>query len=148
MDIVTVYFALIAVALVVAIGAVVLAHRKGVIFWAVAVLLCFALGGVWQEIALRTFAAREAEGMSGLILRPTPLGGGDHELAPRGAHYAKFSFIIPGIAALAAAFFVSLLAVAVRETTAGPVVLAGIAGALAYVLLAISRLLAASEIFI
>ncbi len=148
MSIVTIYFVLVAIALAAAVGSVALGRRAGATRWPVAVLVCFALGAIWQEVALRTFAAREPLGMRGLILRPVPLGGGDHEFGPRGEHYAKLSFVVPGVTALAAAILVCLLAVAIRQAIAGSVALAAMAGTLAYALFAIARLLSASEIFI
>jgi hypothetical protein len=148
-SIVAIYFVLVAIALAAAIGSVVLGRRRRAARWPVAVLACFALGAIWQEIALATFAAREPQGLRGLILRPVPLGGGDHAFEPRGAHYAKFSFLVPGATALAASLLVCLLAVALkRDGVTGPVALAAVGGALAYALLAVARLLAASDIFI
>jgi small-conductance mechanosensitive channel len=151
MNIVVIYFVLAGLAVVAGIGSLVLGKRAKAMRWSIAVLACFALGSVWQETALRSFASREPEGMKGLILRPVPYGGGDHELGPHGAHYAKWSFVFPGISALGAALLVAVVAVAVSRPVGGvaaSVSLAALAGALGYALFAIARIIAASEIFI
>lgn len=151
MSILVLYYLLVVVAAMLAVTSVVLGARNGSYRWAVAVLLLFVVGAVWQEVAVRTFAAREPEGMRGLILRLVPLGGGDHEFTPNGEHYLKFAFIVPGAVSVASALIVGFIALVVsegRRRIAGSVCLAVVGGVLASTLLALARLLAASEIFI
>ena len=151
MSIVAIYFVLVAVAVAAAVGGIALGRRAHTTIWPLAVLACFVLATAWQEVALRTFASQERDGMKGLILRPVPYGGGDHEFSPRGAHYAKFSSVVPGLSALVVAVIIAMVGVAISDRTsevAASVALAVLGGALGFALVAIARLLAASEIFI
>lgn len=149
MNIVVIYFVLVGVAVLGAAASLVIGWRAGLLRWPLLILAVFVAGAIWQEAALRTFAAREPSGMSGLILRPVPYGGGDHDFAPRGAHYAKWAFIIPCAVTTAIALLGCLGAVAVSGSrVAGQVAGAFITGTVGLVLVTVARFIAASQIFI
>jgi hypothetical protein len=149
MNIVVIYFVLVGVTVLGTVATLVIGWRAGSLRWPLFIFAVFVIGAIWQEAALRTFAARETSGMSGLILRPVPYGGGDHDFAPRGAHYAKWAFVIPCMVTTATALLGCLGAVAVSGShVAGQVAGAFITGTLGLVLVAVARLIAASEIFI
>ncbi len=149
MNFVTLYFLLVGFSVLAIAAAVILGFRTGTLRWSLLILALFVIGALWQEVALRTFAAREKDGMSRLIFHPVPYGGGDHEFSPNGAHYAKWGFLIPAAVTISSAFLSALAAVAISRTrVARPVTLTFIGGALGFILLALFRLFAASEIFI
>lgn len=151
MNPITTYFLLVALAITMALTGVVIGHRRGAARWPIIILAVFGVCAVWQEVALRTFASREPEGMQALLLRPVPNAGGDHEFTPNGNHYAKYAFIVPGISALAVALVVAVLSVAARRSGVRntlSVTLAVLGGALGLALFSVARFLSASEIFI
>lgn len=149
MDIITIYFVLVALACGAGIAAVWIAYRNELLRFVAPILLLFVVAAVWEEAALRTFAAREPDGMEGLLLRPAP--NYDHRFTPRGEHYAKFAFVVPGATIGVAALLFLAAAIALGRPR-GAAVLAASLAALAVIagmcLLFIARFLAASTIFI
>ena len=149
MDIVTIYFVLVGLACAAGIAGAWIAYRYHLLKWVAPILLLFVIAAAWEEIALRTFAAREPDGMEGLLLRPAP--NYDHRFTPHGEHYANFAFVVPGATVAVAVLGLLIAAIAVARPR-GPAIVAACLTAGAVIsgmfLFFVARFLAASTIFI